>query len=245
MRKCCQEKHSNSGISGLRQTYFPLSQSFIYFLFQQGQLSNRLRSSSMTDGVSDQAQAPPLMVRTPEPIQTPPSWLLLPFLSVICSPASARDYLFCFETPWSRGIFVWFSFSLLASTACYVNFCLSLHVRFAAVFARHLLHCLYPPFSLLSLPSWFPLTIPLPSSSLLPPLSSFCDSLAAVSVVAPCRRSREWAERWRVRLMICAASDQMLARKVLNHSVRGDSAGRTVTKCESDVCLVAESQWWD
>uniref|UniRef100_A0A671VT43 E3 ubiquitin-protein ligase NEDD4-like n=1 Tax=Sparus aurata TaxID=8175 RepID=A0A671VT43_SPAAU len=32
-----------------------------------GQLSNRLRSSSMTDGVSDQAQAPPLMVHTYEP----------------------------------------------------------------------------------------------------------------------------------------------------------------------------------
>lgn len=33
-----------------------------FSFFKQGQLSNRLRSSSMTDGVSDQAQAPPLMV---------------------------------------------------------------------------------------------------------------------------------------------------------------------------------------
>lgn len=96
--------------------------------------------------------------------------------------------------------------------------CLSLHVRFAVVFLRHLLRCLYPPFSLLSLPSWLPLTIPLSSSSLLPPLSSFCDSLAAVSVVARCRRSGEWEERWRMRLMICATLDLMLARKVLNHS---------------------------
>lgn len=36
------------------------------FICSQNQLSNRLRSSSMTDGVSDQAQAPPLMVHSTE-----------------------------------------------------------------------------------------------------------------------------------------------------------------------------------
>ncbi|CAF97147.1 unnamed protein product [Tetraodon nigroviridis] len=40
-----------------------------------GQLSNRLRSSSMTDGVSDQAQAPPLMVGYTMSTQgLPPGW---------------------------------------------------------------------------------------------------------------------------------------------------------------------------
>lgn len=49
---------------------------FIYF-FEQTQLSNRLRSSSMTDGVSDQAQAPPLTVHISELPHVPPSFLLL------------------------------------------------------------------------------------------------------------------------------------------------------------------------
>uniref|UniRef100_A0A3P8NRF6 E3 ubiquitin-protein ligase NEDD4-like n=1 Tax=Astatotilapia calliptera TaxID=8154 RepID=A0A3P8NRF6_ASTCA len=39
----------------------------LFASFEQSQLSNRLRSSSMTDGVSDQAQAPPLTVHISKP----------------------------------------------------------------------------------------------------------------------------------------------------------------------------------
>lgn len=80
---------------------------FLLFYFNQGQLSNRLRSSSMTDGVSDQAQAPPLMVHISKSLISPRPLLCsftsfpfypsrLPLLSPVCLHVSAyvpRTYL--------------------------------------------------------------------------------------------------------------------------------------------------------
>lgn len=120
----------------------------VSFFVWQGQLSNRLRSSSMTDGVSDQAPAPPLMVHKSHPWQIPPSWSVASLISpLVLLLLAYRTSFFVLWAPKTRTCLI---YPLCAGMFQHrqITFCSSLHVGFALICIRQVL--LPPP-----LPSCF------------------------------------------------------------------------------------------